>query len=158
MGGPITTADRTKASSFPLYTAPHPLPKVSVETVFCHWIWRTCGCLPLHNQQQESFCSVFPPSWPWEKKEMPMLPSQVLPTQRNRAVPGDHALGVTGSNSLNPESDWGFRQPSTWSQNIKNRRCILVFLLPSQPCCKPRRAITETSLTDARRPCSLYKH
>lgn len=71
-----------------------------------------------NDQKKESFVSLFLLSWPWEipdSREMPVSPSQVLSSQRNRAVPRDHAVSVADL-----ESDWGFRQLSAVSQNIKN--------------------------------------
>lgn len=108
-----------KGSLFP----PLCFPLLSVQdicgTASCHWIWRTCGYLPLRNKQKkENFGSLFLPSWPWQipdSREMPMSPSQVLSSQRNRAVPRDHAVSVADLESVR-----GFIQPSAVSQNIKN--------------------------------------
>lgn len=105
VGGPITKPHRIKAPSFLLCSPPYPVYMVPVELPLSldledPWLFIS------YSKQQESFgyfCTLDIP----DSREFPMSPSQVLSSQRNRAVSMDHNMIMADL-----EFYCGFRQPS----------------------------------------------
>lgn len=107
----------TQEKGFLLYPPPYPMYMVSVElplSLDLEDLWLFTSS----QQTPGKFWLSIPTPWIWDipnSREMPMLPSQVLSSQRNRAVSRDN-----NARAAKLGFDWGFRQPSAVCQNIKN--------------------------------------
>lgn len=132
-----------KGSLFPSLLSPSPSVHGTLWNCLCRCIWRTYGCSPLHNKQQECFGSLllhprYGTSLTTEKWPCHSLRSCFL--RGIEPCPGTimwawQTLSLTGA--------LGSPLKCVRISKTSSRRDIFAFLLPSQPCCKPRRRITE---------------
>lgn len=126
-----------KGSLFPPLGFPLPSIQDICGTVSCHWIWRTCGYLLFATTRRRKVFSLYF-YYPGHGRSLtaekcPCHPLRSYLHRGTEQCPGT-MLWVWQTLSLTGGLDSCLQ--CLRISKTSSRRDILVFLLPSQPCCK----------------------